>query len=170
MAAMMPWIMLRAWLFVRGLRWWIIGLVFLATLINFIDPTHRGHPGTGDHGPTEAHEPPVSGAYDVVLVAYTASQGVSGKVYDRVGAKRGFTISVLVWSVAASAHAVARGLTDLRVLRVVLGLGEAGNWPGAAKSSVSGFPSASVRSPWGSSTAASRSATSWPFRSSRGCS
>jgi ACS family hexuronate transporter-like MFS transporter len=74
------------------------------------------------------------------LVAYTASQGLSGKLYDRSGSKRGFTFSVLVWSVAASAHAFARGLTDLRVLRVVLGLGEAGNWPGAAKVIAEWFP------------------------------
>src|SRR6185369_6496596 len=45
-----------------------------------------------------------------------------------------------VWSIAASAHAFARGLTDLRVLRVVLGLGEAGNWPGAAKVIAEWFP------------------------------
>ena len=75
------------------------------------------------------------------LAAYTASQGLSGRLYDRVGTRRGFTISVLVWSAAATAHAFARSLRDLSVLRFILGLGEAGNWPGAAKVIAQWFPS-----------------------------
>ncbi len=67
------------------------------------------------------------------LVAYAASQTLSGRLYDRIGTKRGFTASALVWSCAAIGHAFARGLTSLSMLRFVLGLGEAGNWPGAAK-------------------------------------
>jgi ACS family hexuronate transporter-like MFS transporter len=74
------------------------------------------------------------------LVAYTASQGLSGRLYDRVGTRRGFTISILVWSVAAMSHAFARGLGSLCALRFVLGVGEAGNWPGAAKVIAEWFP------------------------------
>jgi ACS family hexuronate transporter-like MFS transporter len=73
-------------------------------------------------------------------VAYTASQGLSGGFFDRVGTRRGFTWSILVWSLAASAHACARSLGGLRALRFVLGLGEAGNWPGAAKVIAEWFP------------------------------
>lgn len=124
----------------RGLRWWIISLVFLATLINFIDRLT-----VAILGPVIIEQLHLTnaqfGSITVwFLVAYTASQGFSGQLYDRVGAKRGFTLSVLLWSLAASAHAFARGLTDLRIFRTLLGIGEAGNWPGAAKVIAEWFP------------------------------
>src|SRR5262245_16895706 len=125
---------------IRGLRWWIIGLIFLATLINFVDRLTVSILGPVIIEQLRLTNSQFGSITTWFLVAYTASQGLSGKLYDRVGAKQGFTISVLVWSVAASAHAFARGLTDLRVLRVVLGLGEAGNWPGAAKVIAEWFP------------------------------
>jgi ACS family hexuronate transporter-like MFS transporter len=125
---------------IRGLRWWIIGLVFLATLINFIDRLTVSILGPVIMAQLSLTSSQFGSITAWFLVAYTASQGLSGPLYDRVGAKRGFTISILVWSVAASLHAFARGLTDLRILRVVLGLGEAGNWPGAAKVIAEWFP------------------------------
>jgi MFS transporter, ACS family, aldohexuronate transporter len=124
----------------RGLRWWIVGLIFLATLINYIDRltisvlapviTHDLHLTNTEFG----------GILTWFLFAYTISQGLSGKLYDRVGTKRGFVCSIILWSVAAIAHAFARGLTTLSVFRFVLGLGEAGNWPGAAKTVAEWFP------------------------------
>ena len=70
---------------VRGLRWWIIGLVFLATLINFIDRLTIAVLGpviTTDLGLTNTE----FGSLTVwFLAAYTASQGLSGRLYDRVG-------------------------------------------------------------------------------------
>ncbi|HEY0350215.1 MAG TPA: MFS transporter, partial [Pyrinomonadaceae bacterium] len=74
------------------------------------------------------------------LLAYTISQGLSGKLYDRVGTKRGFVCSIVLWSIAAIAHAFARGLATLSAFRFVLGFGEAGNWPGAAKTVAEWFP------------------------------
>jgi ACS family hexuronate transporter-like MFS transporter len=74
------------------------------------------------------------------LVAYTGSQGLSGKLYDRIGARLGFSISIFVWSTAACAHAFARGVLSLSCFRFILGLGEAGNWPGAAKVIAEWFP------------------------------
>jgi len=122
------------------MRWWIIALVFLVTLINFIDRL------------TVAVLAPILtvalhltnqqfGSLTIwFLAAYTASQGLSGRFFDRVGTRRGFTWSILVWSLAASAHAFAQSLGSLRALRFVLGLGEAGNWPGAAKVIAEWFP------------------------------
>jgi ACS family hexuronate transporter-like MFS transporter len=125
---------------VRGLRWWIAGLIFLATLINFIDRLTISILGpviTTQLGLTNLQFASLTICF---LVAYTASQGLSGKLYDRIGARRGFTLSILVWSIAASAHAFARGFVGLSFLRFLLGLGEAGNWPGAAKVIAEWFP------------------------------
>lgn len=125
---------------ISGLRWLIISLVFLATLINYIDRltvsvlapaiTHDLNLSNTEYG----------GIATWFLLAYTISQSLSGKLYDRVGIKRGFSISILVWSLAAMAHRFATGLGNLSVFRFVLGLGEAGNWPGAAKTVSVWFP------------------------------
>jgi ACS family hexuronate transporter-like MFS transporter len=125
---------------VRGLRWWIAGLVFLATFINFIDRLTIAVLApviTAQLALTNLQFASISTWF---LVAYTASQGLSGRLYDRIGTRRGFSISILVWSLAASAHAFARGLASLSCFRFVLGLGEAGNWPGAAKVIAEWFP------------------------------
>src|SRR5438128_7833225 len=124
----------------RGLRWWIIGLVFLATMINFIDLLTVAVLApviVAQLGLTNLQFATINTWF---LVAYTASQGFSGKLYDHIGTRRGFTISILVWSSAAMAHAFARGLGSLSCFRFLLGLGEAGNWPGAAKVIAEWFP------------------------------
>ncbi|HEV7475238.1 MAG TPA: MFS transporter [Pyrinomonadaceae bacterium] len=124
----------------RGLRWWIVGLIFLATLINYIDRLTISVLApviTRDLGLTNTE---FGGILTWFLLAYTISQGLSGKLYDRIGTKRGFLCSIVLWSIAAMAHAFARGLASLSVFRFVLGLGEAGNWPGAAKTVAEWFP------------------------------
>lgn len=125
---------------VRGLRWWIAALVFFATLINFIDRLTISILGpviTTQLGLTNLQFAKLTTWF---LVAYTISQGVSGKAYDRIGPRRGFTISILIWSIAACAHAFARGLVSLSCFRFILGIGEAGNWPGAARVIAEWFP------------------------------
>jgi ACS family hexuronate transporter-like MFS transporter len=125
---------------VRGLRWWIAGLVFLATFINFIDRLTVAVLAPVIKTQLSLTNLQFASISIWFLVAYTASQGLSGRLYDRVGTRRGFSISILVWSLAAGAHAFARGLFSLSCCRVVLGLGEAGNWPGAAKVIAEWFP------------------------------
>src|SRR4030095_16563224 len=125
---------------IYGLRWWIIGLVFLATLINYIDRLTISVLApviTRDLGLTNTE---FGGIVTWFLLAYTISQALSGKLYDRVGTRLGFVVSITVWSLAAIAHAFARGLASLSVFRFVLGLGEAGNWPGAANTVAQWFP------------------------------
>lgn len=125
---------------IGGLRWVIIGLVFFATLINYIDRLTISVLGpviVQDLGLTNTEYGSIATWF---LVAYTLSQGLSGKLYDRVGIKRGFTVSIIIWSLAAMGHAFAGGLRSLSAMRFVLGLGEAGNWPGAAKTVAEWFP------------------------------
>src|SRR6266508_1942566 len=88
----------------RGLRWWIVGLIFLATLINYIDRLTISVLApviTHDLGLTNTQ---FGGILFWFLLAYTISQGLSGKLYDRIGTRLGFTFSIIVWSVAAMAH------------------------------------------------------------------
>lgn len=125
---------------IPNLRWLIIGLVFLATLINYIDRLTVSVLAPVIMDALKLSNLQYASLGTWFLLAYTISQGLSGRLYDRIGARRGFALSITVWSLAAMAHATARGLGSLSAFRFLLGLGEAGNWPGAAKVIAEWFP------------------------------
>jgi ACS family hexuronate transporter-like MFS transporter len=122
------------------IRWLIIGLVFLATVINYLDRLTISVLApviTRDLRLTNLEFAQVGSWF---LVAYTISQALSGWLYDRIGSKRGFAASVVVWSTAALSTAAATSVGTLSLCRFALGAGEAGNWPGAAKVVAEWFP------------------------------
>jgi len=123
-----------------GLRWLIIGMVFFATLINYIDRLTISVLAPLIVKDLQLSNTEFGGIATWFLLAYTISQSLSGKLYDRIGIKKGFMVSIVIWSVAAMAHAFAVGLRSLSFFRFILGLGEAGNWPGAAKTVAEWFP------------------------------
>ena len=125
---------------IAGLRWLMIGLVFLATVINYIDRQTVSVLKTSisqDLGLTNADYAAVQNSF---LAFYGLSQLLSGRLYDVIGTRHGFTFSIIVWSLAALAHAWARTATQFGICRAALGFGEAGNWPGAAKMVGEWFP------------------------------
>lgn len=124
----------------KGLRWWIIVLIFLATVINYIDRTAFAllWPEMGkDLGMDNSD---YALMLNFFMAAYAIGKFASGKLYDEIGTRLGFTVSIIVWSIASVFHAFARGLVSLSIFRILLGLGEAGNWPGAVKSNGEWFP------------------------------
>lgn len=125
---------------IKGLRWWIIILIFLATVINYIDRTAFAllWPQMGeDLGMDKAD---YAFMFNIFLGAYAIGKFASGKLYDEIGTRLGFTVSIIVWSLASVLHAFASGIVSLSIFRGLLGLGEAGNWPGAVKSNGEWFP------------------------------
>jgi ACS family hexuronate transporter-like MFS transporter len=125
---------------IKGLRWIMVGLIFLATVINYIDrqtvsvlKTSISH----DLGLSNADYAAIQNSF---LLLYGISQIVSGRLYDVIGTRLGFTFSIVVWSGAALAHAAARTAAAFSMCRAALGFGEAGNWPGAAKVVGEWFP------------------------------
>lgn len=125
---------------VKGLRWWIISLICLATVINYIDRTAFGvmWPEMGkDLGMDESD---YAVMLNIFMITYAAGKFLSGRVYDMIGTRLGFVVSIVVWSAASVFHAFAKGLISLSIFRGMLGLGEAGNWPGAVKSNGEWFP------------------------------
>jgi ACS family hexuronate transporter-like MFS transporter len=125
---------------IPGLRWVILGLIFLVTCINYIDRSSIGLLVTR-FGP-DIHITTTQYGYisSLLLLAYTISQSVSGRLYDRFGARIGFSVSIVVWCIAAMAHSFMTGVVSFAVCSFFLGLGEAGNWPGAAKVIAEWFP------------------------------
>lgn len=125
---------------ISGLRWLMISLIFLATVINYIDRQTVSVLKTQisqDLGLSNSDYAAIQNAF---LVFYGISQMVSGRLYDIIGTRMGFVFSIVVWSLAAIAHATARTAASFAVFRAVLGFGEAGNWPGAAKVVGEWFP------------------------------
>src|SRR5437762_2052632 len=108
---------------VPHLRWWIIGLVFLATLINYLDRLTISVLAPVITADLRLSNLEYASLGTWFLLAYTISQGLSGRLYDRIGTRRGFTASIIVWSLAALGHALARGLGSLSIFRFALGLG-----------------------------------------------
>ena len=125
---------------ISGLRWLMIGLIFLATVINYIDRQTVSVLKTAisqDLGLSNSDYAAIQNSF---LVFYGISQMVSGRLYDVIGTRRGFVFSIVVWSLAALAHATARTASAFAIFRAALGFGEAGNWPGAAKVVGEWFP------------------------------
>jgi ACS family hexuronate transporter-like MFS transporter len=125
---------------IRGLRWYMVGMIMLLTVINYIDrmtlsvlaPTIRETFGMSNTS--------YSRVVTMFLLGYTISQALSGKVLDRIGTRVGFMVFVGIWTVASMLHATARSVVQLSIFRFILGIGEAGNWPGAAKAVAEWFP------------------------------
>jgi ACS family hexuronate transporter-like MFS transporter len=123
-------------------RWVICALLFFATTINYIDRQVLGILATDENfkrtiGWNEAEYGYVNTAFQA---AYAIGLLVVGNLMDRFGTRKGFSIAIVFWSVAAMFHAAARSAVGFGVARFALGLGEAGNFPAAIKTVAEWFP------------------------------
>ncbi|GGZ93511.1 MFS transporter [Algibacter mikhailovii] len=131
---------------IKGLRWAIIGLIFLATVINYIDRSALGIMWGGiDKEGTIAHSLQLTKddyalILNIFMVAYALGQLFSGKLFDKVGTRIGYVISIGVWGISSFMHSTVSGLLSIGFFRSTLGLSEAGNWPGGVKSNAEWFP------------------------------
>lgn len=130
-----------------NLRWFVVGLVALATIINYIDrqtlnvlwPNHIA-PDLFPDMDADGHKQ-ILGIISVVFIfSYAIGQAVFGKIFDWIGTRLGFVLSIGVWSIATALHAFAQGILTFSLFRSLLGVAEAGNWPGAAKANAEWFP------------------------------
>lgn len=121
-------------------RWTICTLIFFATTINYLDrqvigilkPTLESELGIG-----EAEYGYIITAF---TIAYAAGLLLAGRLIDWMGTKIGYALSLLGWSIAAIAHALARAPFGFGVARAFLGIFEAGNFPAAIKTTAEWFP------------------------------
>jgi len=125
---------------IKNYRWLIVALLFFATSINYLDRQIIGLLKPileKEFGWKEID-------YSHIIMGFTAAYAVGllvmGKVVDRIGTKMGYTLSVIIWSVAGMFHAWAKNVWGFVAARVGLGLGEAGNFPAAMKTVAEWFP------------------------------
>jgi len=122
------------------LRWGMISLAFFATLINYLDRQSLSVAAPILQSQFHMSSVGYSRVLFAFMLAYTIMNGVSGLCIDRLGTKIGYGLFVAWWSLCAMMHAFARGVWSLGILRFLLGVGEAGNWPGAVKVVAEWFP------------------------------
>ena len=121
-------------------RWTIVALLFFATSINYIDRQVIGllKPTlTEVFGWDNTTFGTINGIFQFF---YAFGLLAFGRIVDKVGTKIGYTISIIIWSVAAMGHALARSTFGFTVARSGLGLGESGNFPAAIKTVAEWFP------------------------------
>ena len=122
------------------LRWWIGGMLFASTVINYID--RQTLSALAPFLKQEYHWTNEDYALIVISfrVAYAIGQTALGRVMDRIGTRLGLTITVACYSVVAMLTSLASGLRSFMFFRFLLGLGESPNWPAATKAVAEWFP------------------------------
>ncbi len=125
---------------ISNLRWWIGGLLFASTVINYIDRQTLAL--LAPYLKIDYHW--TNSDYANLLIsfriAYSIGQTVCGRFIDRIGTRRGLSLSVLWYSIVAMATSLASGFYSFGAFRFLLGVGESANWPGATKAVSEWFP------------------------------
>ncbi|MFT6257897.1 MAG: ACS family hexuronate transporter-like MFS transporter, partial [Cellvibrionaceae bacterium] len=124
----------------KHLRWLVVSLVALATVINYIDRSALAIMWPGIAEDLGLDKSDYANIITVFMISYAIGQSLFGKIFDAIGTRLGFLLSIVVWSVSIALHAVAASVTSFAIFRAMLGLGEAGNWPGATKANAEWFP------------------------------
>jgi MFS transporter, ACS family, hexuronate transporter len=125
---------------IRYLRWWIGGLLFASTIINYIDRQTLSllapylklqyHWTNSDYA-------------DIAIafrIAYSIGQTAFGRFMDRIGTRRGLTFTVIWYSIVSMLTSLANGFNSFATFRFLLGAGESANWPAATKAVSEWFP------------------------------
>lgn len=125
---------------VAHFRWIICALLFFAATINYIDRQVIGILKTTIHDEIGWSEVDYSWVVFWFQAAYAIGLLGIGRLIDRIGTRKGFSLSIIFWSTAAMGHALAHTVFGFGTARFFLGLGEAGNFPAAIKTVAEWFP------------------------------
>jgi MFS transporter, ACS family, hexuronate transporter len=125
---------------IPSLRWWIGGILFASTVINYVDRQTLSI--LAPYLKQDYHWSNTDYAHVAIAfrLAYTIGQSIWGRVIDRVGTRRGLTIGVTFYSIVSLLTSLANGITSFASFRFLLGAGESANWPGASKAVSEWFP------------------------------
>ena len=125
---------------ISSLRWWIGGILLASTIINYLDRQTLSL--LAPYLKLEYHWTNTDYANIVIgfRVAYSLGQTLFGRFMDRIGTRRGLSVTVVFYSVVSVLTSLARGFSSFAVFRFLLGAGESGNWPAATKAVSEWFP------------------------------
>ncbi len=125
---------------IASLRWWIAGLLFASTVINYIDRQTLSL--LAPYLKLQYHWTNSDYANLVIAfrVAYSVGQTGFGRLIDRIGTRRGLTVAVAWYSAVSMLTSLAKGFYSFAGFRFLLGAGESANWPAATKAVSEWFP------------------------------
>ncbi len=121
---------LKTWL---GLRWWIIALLFISTVINYMDRQNLSILARTIQDDLKISDLQYSYVVQSFLLAYTVAYLFAGRVTDYLGTRASMAVFVIWWSIADMLTSLSRGLLSLALFRFLLGVGEPGNYTAAPK-------------------------------------
>jgi ACS family hexuronate transporter-like MFS transporter len=125
---------------IASLRWWIGALLFASTVINYIDRQTLSL--LAPYLKLQYHWTNSDYANLAIAfrIAYSIGQTVFGRLMDRIGTRRGLTLTVIWYSAVSMLTSLARGFYSFATFRFLLGAGESANWPAATKAVSEWFP------------------------------
>jgi ACS family hexuronate transporter-like MFS transporter len=136
-----------------NVRWFVCGLLFLATTINYMDrsvlsliePALHNLPFMGwDFSQDATHQQVFNDHFSTILTFFQIAYGVglltAGRLIDKLGTKIGYALAICVWAFSSMGHALVTTVVGFCIARFMLGLGEAGNFPAAIKAVTEWFP------------------------------
>jgi ACS family hexuronate transporter-like MFS transporter len=137
-----------------NIRWFVCGLLFAATTINYMDrsvfalivPLLHNLPFMGwDPARDVTHQDVFNNNYGNIIICFQIAYGAgflfAGRLIDKLGTKIGYAVAIAVWALSSLSHAFVTSVLGFCVARAMLGLGESGNFPAAIKATTEWFPS-----------------------------
>ena len=121
-------------------RWTICALLFFATTINYLDPQVLSLLKVDLEATFGWDDTDYGNITSFFQLTYAISMLFAGRFIDWLGTKKGYAWSIIVWSLGAIGHALAKGAGGFMFWRGVLGFGESGNFPAAIKTTAEWFP------------------------------
>ncbi len=123
-----------------NLRWYICGLLFFATTVNYMDRQVLGILKPTLEKELGWSEQDYAWVIFFFQAAYAVMLPIAGRLIDWLGTRIGYSLAVVVWSLASMSHALARTPIQFAAARFGLGIGEAANFPAAIKTVSDWFP------------------------------
>ncbi|MFO7669544.1 MAG: MFS transporter, partial [Bacteroidales bacterium] len=121
-------------------RWFILILLFLATTILYIDRSALGILAPDLQKSIGWSEEQYGYINTAFMIAYAICFLVMGSIIDRFGTRKGYVLSIGIWSLATAAHALAGRWIGFAIARFSLAVGQSGNFPSAIKAVAEWFP------------------------------
>ncbi|HLW32127.1 MAG TPA: MFS transporter [Aequorivita sp.] len=126
---------------IKNFRWWIVGMIALATAINYLDRQNLPVAISEIKKSIPIDDAEYGMIMSLFLLAYGTMYAVGGRILDVLGSKRGYTLMIIWWSLANMLHGFVSSVMGLGIARFLLGVGEGGAFPGSAKVVSEWFPS-----------------------------
>ena len=124
----------------KNFRWWIVGLIAVATAINYLDRQNLPVALSEVRKSIPVSDIQYGMINSIFLFAYGTMYALGGRLLDITGSRIGYAILIVWSSVANIFHGLVSSIMGLGIVRFLLGVGEGGAFPGSAKVVSEWFP------------------------------